>query len=654
MNPGSGDPSPSGIPEPWTPVVVERAGGGLARFPGNGPDEDRRLRLDRALTDGVRALDGDRAALWDLSTPEAPRILAFVDHPGSGGLDFSPPPAPVGTQVAGLLERLGLLALEDALREPRPGGALGEWLQARSTRAMLAMPVGVGKGTVAAAVVVEVAGLPRTWSTGDRETLRALAASLLSLLPTGEFGPARDPEHPPSESSPPDRSQSGRAQPHRPQPDQVHLRRSHPEGRRSDGPEPALRDPTPPEDEGKRVRPRVGLESTVRRLVPMEGAGILGLELARELRGLGEAQDGFLALLEEVLDSGRAESALVKDAREAGRRALERLRGFLDWTERGTAAHRPLELNALVAELSVRLGKITGDSVPLLFSPSSGPVQVRGVAGEIVRALEHLVRNAREASRVGDRVRISVRRGDGPPGAAERDWARIEVEDSGPGIDSGLLPWVFDPFVSGRGQGGDRGLGLAVVRAVVEGHGGRVELRTRPGRGTVALVELPGVEAARTLEDPGEVGPEGGSLGDGHRPLVVLVEDDPILSRLLDRTLDRGGFGVQRVEHVNAAHRLLAQTDLPIRLVVVERRGPAGESGAEFVRRVREDRPDCPAVLLDRRLRTEDSEVRAAIRREEELPDDVPVLSPPFDPSDVLALARRLVPSAAEGDGAVH
>ena len=70
----------------------------------------------------------------------------------------------------------------------------------------------------------------------------------------------------------------------------------------------------------------------------------------------------------------------------------------------------------------------------------------------------------------------------------------IEVSDTGPGIDAGLVPTIFERFVRGDGSrsraSGSTGLGLAIVSAVVEAHGGRAEVESGPGA-TVFRIILP-------------------------------------------------------------------------------------------------------------------------------------------------------------------
>jgi len=86
-------------------------------------------------------------------------------------------------------------------------------------------------------------------------------------------------------------------------------------------------------------------------------------------------------------------------------------------------------------------------------------------------------------------VTIAARRVDGPPATIE-----IEILDRGPGVPTGAEERVFDKFFR-AGSAPGAGLGLAVVRALVTAHGGRVSAHQRPGGGARFVLELPVVDA---------------------------------------------------------------------------------------------------------------------------------------------------------------
>jgi len=137
------------------------------------------------------------------------------------------------------------------------------------------------------------------------------------------------------------------------------------------------------------------------------------------------------------------------------------------------------------------LGELTGEVRRLLLAEveeSGGtiePVRGSGIApvdrDSIRRALINLVHNAMQASERGQPIELVVRE--------ERGGVGLHVLDRGVGIDDAEAEHLFDAFVTTRAGG--TGLGLALVRRVVEEHGGRCGLTSRPGGGTDAALWLP-------------------------------------------------------------------------------------------------------------------------------------------------------------------
>lgn len=104
--------------------------------------------------------------------------------------------------------------------------------------------------------------------------------------------------------------------------------------------------------------------------------------------------------------------------------------------------------------------------------------------GTLNQAINNIVSNAVQASRPGQKVKIVTRR--------EVDWIVIEVIDSGCGIPVESLGKVFDPFFTTKPVGSGTGLGLSIAHQVVAGQGGRIEVESQPGSGTVFRILLPG------------------------------------------------------------------------------------------------------------------------------------------------------------------
>jgi signal transduction histidine kinase len=134
---------------------------------------------------------------------------------------------------------------------------------------------------------------------------------------------------------------------------------------------------------------------------------------------------------------------------------------------------------------------------------ASREIRARIDAGALRQALMNLFLNARDAMTEGGELHVRVRR--------EGRWVRIEVEDSGEGIDKKVMRRLFEPFFTTRPTGS--GLGLAVVESVVGSAAGRVEVASEPGRGSSFTLWLPVDEkgelhghTAESVSDPARRG----------------------------------------------------------------------------------------------------------------------------------------------------
>lgn len=124
---------------------------------------------------------------------------------------------------------------------------------------------------------------------------------------------------------------------------------------------------------------------------------------------------------------------------------------------------------------------------------------IAGSADQFRQVVSNLVVNAKDsmtftpeelAGRNGLKLALIIRSRHLPAPDGIHGWARITVADTGSGIPPELIRCVFEPFVSTKGEKGT-GLGLWIVKGIIENHGGRMRLRSRQGRGTVFKIELP-------------------------------------------------------------------------------------------------------------------------------------------------------------------
>ena len=162
----------------------------------------------------------------------------------------------------------------------------------------------------------------------------------------------------------------------------------------------------------------------------------------------------------------------------------------------------PLDLAPIVRQVADGLQTLARDrGVRINVALPQDALVVLGDRDELIRALENLVENALKYGAAGKRVDLTVTRGQTRAAAPE---ARVAVRDYGPGIAPEHLPRLTERFyrvdvTDSRAQGGT-GLGLALVKHVLNRHGGRLEIESMPGAGATFTMHVP----LRVGEPPGE------------------------------------------------------------------------------------------------------------------------------------------------------
>jgi signal transduction histidine kinase len=228
-----------------------------------------------------------------------------------------------------------------------------------------------------------------------------------------------------------------------------------------------------------------------RTLVHAERLAVPGRVMAQVAHEVGtplHSVAGHLELLRNELRTGRtgpdAQRRLdvIHGQLERVRRIITEL---LDVTRRPPAAAVVVDLGALVRDtaLLVRPGVLAGALRLDVEVEGPGSI-VRGHPERLQQVVLNLLTNAIAATPPGGRIVLRVER--------TRGGVALEVSDTGPGIPRDQQAQVFEPFFSTKTAGRGSGLGLAISRQIVKEHGGRIELESTVGQGSVFRVVLPG------------------------------------------------------------------------------------------------------------------------------------------------------------------
>ena len=231
----------------------------------------------------------------------------------------------------------------------------------------------------------------------------------------------------------------------------------------------------------------LGWLAATRALAPLN-AMVKRLEVAAEARRRFVADAGHelrtpLTVIrteaEVALDDPHATEAELREMGRAVLETSERMEGLLDGLLALAAGERGLRETASVDLAAVARRAAAGAGVDARISAAS----VSGHEPLLGRAIENLLENALRHNRPGGTAQMTV-------GADDR-FATVRVVNDGPRIERESLARLTEPFVRLDRRGSGQGLGLAIVRAVTEAHGGELRLRARDTGGLEAELRLP-------------------------------------------------------------------------------------------------------------------------------------------------------------------
>ena len=281
--------------------------------------------------------------------------------------------------------------------------------------------------------------------------------------------------------------------------------------------------------------------------------------------------------------------------------------------------------------------------IDVVTNIESGDLTVSGDAGRLQQVVWNLLSNAVRFTPTGGRIEIAVARAAG--GIA------ITVRDSGPGVDAQFLPHAFERFRQGasgttRAHGG-LGLGLAIVRHLVELHGGTVEASNNtPPPGATFRIVLPAQPAEIPIVESGR--PAAARIG-GARPdaridgLRVLVTDDDMNAReMLAVILENAGAEVRAAASSEDALMVLQTWSPDVVLSDIEMPGEDGYALIERVRRLNTMPGRLVAIALTAHARPEDRlrALEAGFQWH---------LAKPVDPAELLSVIAMLVAQEKKG-----
>jgi PAS domain S-box-containing protein len=338
----------------------------------------------------------------------------------------------------------------------------------------------------------------------------------------------------------------------------------------------------------------------------LESLGILAGGIAHDFNNLLAAMGGFAELAERHLPANHAARPALTGVRDAVDRAAGLARQMLAYAGKGqTTEHVAIDLNhELHGTLRLTAAALSKNVTVQLELHPSLPC-VFGDVTQIRQVLLNLIINAGEA--IGDSPgRLTIRTALYQLSADELgesvidrelspgEYIRVDVIDTGCGMDEATKERIFDPFFTTKFTG--RGLGLASVLGIVRGHKGTVRVKSRKNVGTNFSILLP-ADRTRTVPSPASAVPAAiAPAGQKRGPTALVVDDEQSIRMITTQMLEQLGWSVVTAADGCEAIDVFRSDSEKFNVVLLDMTMPK-MNGQEVYQELRRIRREVPVIV---------------------------------------------------------
>jgi hypothetical protein len=270
---------------------------------------------------------------------------------------------------------------------------------------------------------------------------------------------------------------------------------------------------------------------------------------------------------------------------------------LLEFSRRRAYHPGPININLVIKDVLGVLAHTAGRRVDVVTELSPRIPSVMGDESEIHQVIMNICLNACEAMqgrgtltvKTAD-LRNDVRSLQGSPELKEGRYVSVAISDTGIGIDSGEMEHIFEPFYTTKAKQSGTGLGLPVVKSIVEKQGGSITVESVPRRGSTFTVYFPS-SASKASK-----GKSAAAKRLGGDETILIVDDEKDFRESVGRWLKDLGYMVLEAASGEEAVRMVEGRKVKIDLVILDM-VMKGMGGAQAFKRIRESARALPVII---------------------------------------------------------
>jgi len=347
----------------------------------------------------------------------------------------------------------------------------------------------------------------------------------------------------------------------------------------------------------KNEEEREKLERQVRQSQKMEAIGTLAGGIAHDFNNILSIILGYNELAMLDIDPAKRLQNL-EEVRKGAERARDLVRQILAFSRKTDQERQPLQISLIIKETLKMLRSSIPTTIEIRQNIASNS-RVMADSTQIHQVIMNLCTNAYQVMReTGGTLAVSLTEidiGEGEYGYADLHpgrYLRLEVSDTGCGIDPAIRDKIFEPYFTTKPQGEGTGMGLAVVHGIVKSHKGYLSVYSEPGKGTSFHVYLPVTETEPASEPETPVSEV--LIGNGER--ILFVDDEEQITRIAQSMLKNNGYQVTACSSgVQALEEFRRHPD-QFDLVITDMTMPH-MTGIDLARQILAVNPALPVIL---------------------------------------------------------
>ena len=293
------------------------------------------------------------------------------------------------------------------------------------------------------------------------------------------------------------------------------------------------------------------LEEQLRQSQKMESLGALAAGVAHDFNNILMVITGYGTMLHNKISQQPELDHYLSPILSSAEKAAQLTRSLLAFSRKQVIDPKPIDLNAVIANMERLLTRLIGEDIELHTAPAPAKeVTVMADQSQMEQILLNLVANARDAMPKGGLICISAEQ----VVVSEREmllkhqfsqpgkYVVLSVSDTGEGMEQAVQCRIFEPFYSTKAVGKGTGLGLSIVHGIVKQHNGDISVYSEPGKGTTFKIYLP-LFTAGAAELPGAASSTLPPVVGGTET-ILLGEDDLFVRQWIITVLAQAGYRV--------------------------------------------------------------------------------------------------------------